>query len=87
MNLQTGAFGDPSNTETLVLFWTKMELLHYPGAAETKQYLEQKLELERKAQQMQMQVQTAAQMAAQPAALQKSAAATPQASPVPNVGT
>lgn len=54
MNLQTGAFGDPNNTETLILFWTKMELLHYPGAAETKQYLEQKLQRE---QQIQMQMQ------------------------------
>lgn len=54
MNLQTGAFGDPHNTETLILFWTKMELLHYPGAAETKQYLEQKLQRE---QQIQMQMQ------------------------------
>ena len=25
MNLQTGAFGDPSSTETLILFWSKME--------------------------------------------------------------
>ena len=36
MNLQTGAFGDPSSTETLILFWSKMEELHYPGAGETK---------------------------------------------------
>ena len=35
MNLQTGAFGDPSNLQTLILFWTKMEMLHYPGAGET----------------------------------------------------
>ena len=32
MNLQTGAFGDPARTETLILFWAKMEELHYPGA-------------------------------------------------------
>ena len=23
MNLQTGAFGDPASTETLILFWAK----------------------------------------------------------------
>lgn len=71
MNLQTGAFGPPQETETLILFWTKMELLHYPGAAETKQYLEQKREREQKAQQMQMQMQQrmAMQQAAQRAAL------------------
>ncbi len=39
MNLQTGAFGDPTNLSTLILFWSKMEMLHYPGAAETKAYL------------------------------------------------
>ena len=57
MNLQTGAFGDPMSTETLILFWTKMEMLHYPGAWETKKYLEEKLQREREAQQMQMKMQ------------------------------
>lgn len=41
MNLQTGAFGDPSQLPTLILFWTKMELLHYPGAGDTRAYLEE----------------------------------------------
>lgn len=41
-NLQTGAFGDPADPETLVLFWAKMEELHYPGAAQTKKHLEEK---------------------------------------------
>lgn len=40
MNLQTGAFGDPRSLQTLILFWTKMELLHYPGASDTKSFLE-----------------------------------------------
>lgn len=40
MNLQTGAFGDPTNLQTLILFWTKMELLHYPGASDTRAFLE-----------------------------------------------
>ena len=40
-NLQTGAFGDPSRMETLILFWAKMEELHYPGAAQTKKHLEE----------------------------------------------
>lgn len=54
MNLQTGAFGDPASTETLILFWNKMEMLHYPGAGETKAFLEEKLQKEQ-AQQAQMQ--------------------------------
>lgn len=41
-NLQTGAFGDPADIETLILFWAKMEELHYPGAAQTKKHLEEK---------------------------------------------
>lgn len=43
-NLQSGAFGDPTQLDTLILFWTKMEMLHYPGAAETKSYLVNKKE-------------------------------------------
>lgn len=46
MNLETGAFGDPKATETLILFWGKMELLHYPGAGDTKKYLEERLKRE-----------------------------------------
>lgn len=57
MNLQTGAFGDPASTETLVLFWTKMDLLHYPGAAQTKKWLEEKLQRERQQQAMMQQYQ------------------------------
>ena len=61
MNLQTGALGDHSSTETLILFWSKMEELHYPGAGETKKYLEKRLQQEQQraaqAQQMQIQLQ------------------------------
>lgn len=34
-----GAFGDPGEMATRILFWTKMEQLHYPGAAQTRQNL------------------------------------------------
>lgn len=57
MNLQSGAFGDPQQLKTLILFWTKMELLHYPGAGETRAYLEEEL----RTQEMQAQMQTAQQ--------------------------
>ena len=59
MNLQTGAFGDPSSTETLILFWSKMEMLHYPGAGETKSFLEEKLKREQVQQQQMLQLQRA----------------------------
>lgn len=57
MNLQSGAFGDPQQLKTLILFWTKMELLHYPGAGETRTYLEEEL----RTQEMQAQMQAAQQ--------------------------
>ena len=44
MNFQQGAFGDPASLDTLILFWTKMELLHYPGAGDTKTYLQNQKE-------------------------------------------
>ena len=53
MNLQTGAFGDPHNIETLIMFWEMMAGQHYPGAAEVKE----KLEMQREQQMVQMQAQ------------------------------
>ena len=46
-----GAFGDPAGKEAQLLLWTKLELLHYPGAADTREYLEslQRSEAERQA--------------------------------------
>lgn len=39
-HLRAGAFGDPADMETLLLYWGKLERLHYPGAAETRAALE-----------------------------------------------
>ena len=41
---QLGAFGDPGDPDTRILFWTKLEQLHYPGAGDTREYLEKKKE-------------------------------------------
>lgn len=49
LNLQSGAFGDPTALETLLLFWGKMELLHYPGAGKTKAYLSERMRERREA--------------------------------------
>lgn len=73
MNLQTGAFGDPTSLETLILFWTRMEQLHYPGAADTRTYLENQLQRQQQMRQAQM------QMAARQAASQQASAAVQQA--------
>mgnify|MGYP006978482753 FL=1 len=68
-NLQTGAFGDPSSVQTLILFWSKMELLHYPGAGETKAYLEEQLQRQQEQAAMQAQMAAVQQAAAQNAPL------------------
>lgn len=73
LNLQTGAFGDPKNLETLILFWRKMEQLHYPDAGQTKMYLEQQLERQRQMQAEQMAMQQQAAQAAQNQARQDAA--------------
>lgn len=62
---QMGAFGDPLQIDTLLLYWTKMDLLHYPGAGDTRAYLE-----ELKAQQMQAQQMAQADQMAQQQAMQ-----------------
>lgn len=56
----SGAFGNPSEIDTLILYWTKMESLSFPGAGDTRKLLE-----ERKQTQMQqmMQMQAMAQAA------------------------
>ena len=56
-NLQTGAFGDPSSTETLLLFWTAMEEQHYPGAGAIKKKFEERHDAEMRSAQMQQAAQ------------------------------
>lgn len=74
-NLQSGAFGDPTDLQTLILYWTKMEQLHYPGSSETKAFMERRYEqqmqaqMQQQQQMMQMQAQ-AQQMNAQADAMQ-----------------
>lgn len=73
---QMGAFGQPQSLDALLLFWTKLELLHYPGASDTKEYLtklqEQQMALQQQQMQMQqMQQQAAMEQQAQAAALEQ----------------
>ena len=42
MNFQLGTFGNPTEIDTLIAYWTKMEKLHYPNASQTKEYLQSK---------------------------------------------
>jgi hypothetical protein len=54
LNLQQGAFGEPTGLDTLVLFWNKMAELHYPCAEETKRYLQEKQEEQKRLAEMQI---------------------------------
>ncbi len=54
---QMGAFGDPREPDTRILFWSKLEQLHYPGAGDTKEFLEKRKQAQGLAQ-TQMQTQS-----------------------------
>lgn len=56
-HMQSGAFGNPGEIDTLILYWTQMEELHYPGAGKIKGMLEQRRQEQLAQQQMMMQMQ------------------------------
>lgn len=62
--LQAGAFGDPTNLNTLILYWTSMEQEHYPGASEKKQYIKEQLAAQQEAMQQQVMQQAMLQQTA-----------------------
>ena len=43
MNFQQGAMGPVNEVSSLLRFWTQMEKLHYPMAADMKKSLEEQL--------------------------------------------
>jgi len=57
LNLTSGAFGDPTQIQTQLLFWTIMEQLHYPVSGQVKAYLEDMAQQQAAAQQQQIQAQ------------------------------
>lgn len=59
MNFQQGAFGPPAELTTLVRFWTIMEQLHYPTAAQMKKDLQTELGHQREQQARTAAMQTA----------------------------
>jgi hypothetical protein len=52
MNLQTGAFGNPQEVDTLILFWSMMANQQYPFAAEIKEQLEARKRMQTESGQM-----------------------------------
>ena len=75
LNLQSGAFGNPQDLATLILFWRKMEILHYPDAGQTRMYLEEQLAQQRQMQMQQMAIQQQAAAQAEASARQDAARA------------
>lgn len=73
LNLQSGAFGNPQDLSTLILFWRKMEILHYPDAGQTRVYLEEQLAQQQAMQQQMMAQQQAMAEQAEAAARQDAA--------------
>lgn len=66
LNLQTGAYGNPQDYNTLLMFWGIMEKLHYPYADAALQFTQQQLQA-----QQQMQAQQQAMMMQQQAEQQE----------------
>ena len=87
MNLQTGAYGNPQDPNTLVMFWKTMEQLHYPLAADALRHFQNLIETQ-SPQKMMMEAAAAQARAAtassQPAAQGQGAQLAPaQPRPVP----
>ena len=51
MNLQQGAYGQPTELRSLIRFWSIMEVLHYPTAESIKESLQEELEAQMAAEQ------------------------------------
>ena len=52
LNFSSGAYGNPQDVQTIVMFWQMMDSLHYPGAKQALRFASQRAE-----QQAQMQMQ------------------------------
>ncbi len=84
LNLQTGAFGPLDDLQTMLFFWTKMEMLHYPGAAETKELFKRRIKSQQEAAAQQQEAQ--AKIVAMQAQMQAGQASDPAASPAKRAG-
>ena len=56
-NFTSGAYGDPRDVSTIVMYWQMMNSLHYPGAKQALIYATERLEQQQQAAQMQQQAQ------------------------------
>lgn len=78
--MQSGAFGNPTELSALIIYWAMMEDLHYPGAGNTKKLLQEQQNKQMQQQAIMMQMQ-----AAQGQAMPKQTAAPTQAAMPPTI--
>ena len=48
LNFSTGAYGNPQDINTIVMFWQMMDSLHYPGAQQALQFASMRAEEQRR---------------------------------------
>ena len=48
LNFSTGAYGNPQDINTIVMFWQMMDSLHYPGAQQALQFASRRAEEQRR---------------------------------------
>ena len=56
-NFISGAYGDPADANTLVMYWQMMDTLHYPGAKQALKFASDRLKRQQEAQERQLQMQ------------------------------
>lgn len=56
-NFQQGAYGDPQNPQSLLIFWQNMEQAHYPWSHENVERIRQEIERQQQMAHLQQQVQ------------------------------
>ena len=56
-NFVSGAYGDPADANTLVMYWQMMDTLHYPGAKQALKFASDRLQRQQEAQERQLQMQ------------------------------
>ena len=56
-NFISGAYGDPADANTLVMYWQMMDTLHYPGAKQALKFASDRLQRQQEAQERQLKMQ------------------------------
>lgn len=56
-NFISGAYGDPADANTLVMYWQMMDTLHYPGAKQALKFASDRLQRQQEAQERNLKMQ------------------------------